>query len=153
MTTNVEHISPEQQRALEEIARRYHLLLILLFGAHATGRTMSESDVDIAVQTDCPEKTADLDYHLDLAAELSSCLGKEEIDLVFLNGADPLLKSEVGQHGNVLFEKGDAFADFAVRTMKEFEDARYFHFRYLREVLDDFYCRGEKCSRNGSSPA
>lgn len=139
MAIDVEHRSPEPRRALEEIARRYHLSLILLFGSHATGRTTPESDVDIAVQTECPEKMADLDYYLDLATELSSCLGKGEIDLVFLNGADPLLKSEVGQHGKVLFEKEDAFADFAVRTMKEFDDAQHFHFRILHEVLEDFY--------------
>ena len=135
---------------LEAIARRYHLSLILLFGSHATGRTTSESDVDIAVQTECPEKMADLDYHLDLAAELSACLGKGEIDLVFLNGADPLLKSEVGRHGKVLFEKKDAFADFAVRTMKEFDDAQHFHFRILHEVLEDFYGTGTRNHPRGA---
>ena len=139
MTIDIEHRSPQQQRTLEEIAQRYHLSLILLFGSHATGGTTSESDVDIAVQTECPENIADLDYHLNLAAELSACLREGEIDLVFLNGADPLLKSEVGRYGKVLFEKEDAFADFAVRTMKEFDDAQHFHFRILREVLEDFY--------------
>jgi len=139
MSTDAEHSAAEQNRTLEAIARRYHLSLILLFGSHATGRTTSESDVDIAVQTECPEMIADLDDQLNMAAELSSCLGNGEIDLVFLNEADPLLKSEVGRDAKVLFEKEDAFGDFAVRTMKEFDDARYFHFKILREVLEDFY--------------
>ncbi len=139
MIIDIEHSPPEQRRTLEEIARRYHLSLMLLFGSHATDRTTAESDVDIAVQTERPEMIADLDYHLNLTAELSACLEQGEIDLVFLNEADPLLKAEVGRDAKVLFEEDDAFANFAVRTMKEFDDARYFHFKILREVLENFY--------------
>jgi predicted nucleotidyltransferase len=132
-------MSRETERVLEEIARRYHLSLVMLFGSHAADLSTSESDMDIAVLTERPDRITSLAYHLDLGAELSKCLQTGEIDLAFLNNADPLLRAEVARRGRILFEKDDAFAHFAVRAMKEFEDARQYRFRILREVLEDFY--------------
>jgi uncharacterized protein len=75
--------------------------LAVLFGSRASGREREASDFDIGILP--VEASISLKDELGLAAALSGLAGRE-VDLVRLDGDDPLLGREVATHGICLFE-------------------------------------------------
>lgn len=65
----------------------------MLFGSQATGRTGPLSDVDIAVWAD-PDlsRTGRSNLRLELIGQAAEALRTEDVDLVVLNDAGPLLR-------------------------------------------------------------
>ena len=84
-------------RALEP---RGEVLEAYLFGSRATGRAQAHSDIDVAVYVD-GKKTADAAYGYvaELTAHLMAKLHSNEIDVVVLNGAPPVLYHRVLRDG------------------------------------------------------
>jgi len=74
--------------------------LAVLFGSRATGRARADSDFDIGV---VPVHDLTLAEELSMASALSGATGVE-VDLVRLDGDDPLLGNEVARNGVCLFE-------------------------------------------------
>jgi predicted nucleotidyltransferase len=128
--------------ALREVFIKHGVILAYLFGSQAEGRARSSSDVDIAVLLPPEAGEADqLDIQLKLAGELSSVLGRNDLDLVVLNEASPLLAHEIVNNGRVLFEDPATkpAVDFAVYTAARYADSE--HFRrlsreYMRERME-----------------
>lgn len=89
-------------------ARRREVLLTYLFGSAAQGRVNKLSDIDIALLVD-EKKFKKLDaqesygYKAAVIADLMGLLHTNEIDLVLLHEAPPLLAYQVVKHGIVLF--------------------------------------------------
>jgi uncharacterized protein len=75
--------------------------LAVLFGSRARGTARTSSDYDIGVLPRAANIL--LKAELELAARLSS-LAEAEVELVRLDGDDPLLGREVAVHGICLFE-------------------------------------------------
>lgn len=77
-----------------------------LFGSHASGNAGPLSDVDLAVWLD-PSLERDRRYQLglQLGADAAAAIGTDELDLVVLNDAPPLLRQRVLQHGRRLVER------------------------------------------------
>lgn len=61
----------------EDLARRYHVRSLLLFGSRARGDATESSDIDLVVEFDAP---VGMEF-IDLADELEALLG-ERVDLV-----------------------------------------------------------------------
>jgi len=108
---------------LKKISRRYDLDLIVLFGSWAKGRARKGSDVDVAVRAR-RRKWGDADWELGLVGDLAGALESGgEVDVAFLNGADPLLLFEVASDGVPLFEAEPAgFAQFCSYAARRYED-------------------------------
>jgi predicted nucleotidyltransferase len=87
---------------LEDIARRYKLELILIFGSYASGESHSGSDIDIAVYG---QKILSEKVKIGLISEFSGIFHKEKIDLVDIKTASPLLKKEIFKNYKVLYQK------------------------------------------------
>src|SRR5262249_32792647 len=93
-----------RQRTVERIKRalrdRSEVLEAYLFGSQARGDVHAESDVDVAVYVDCSR--AD-DSAFGIAAELSTILasatGQDQVDIVLLNDAPPLLYHRILRDG------------------------------------------------------
>ncbi len=122
---------------LKEIAQQWGLDLIVLFGSHAQGRARPGSDVDIAVRA-IQRPWGDWKWEFEVEAALSDTLQADgEVDLVFLNGASPLLMFQVASTGQVLFEKeAGAFSEFrSYAARMYYDDAPRFNrqAKYLRE--------------------
>lgn len=86
-----------------------------LFGSHAEGRAHRESDIDIGVllQRDRYPTSGDrFDLRIQLGSELIHVLKHNEVDLVVLNDAPPLLGRKVIQDGVRVF-LGDPEVDHA----------------------------------------
>jgi predicted nucleotidyltransferase len=78
---------------------------VYLFGSHAEGRAHRESDVDLGILFDrsaVPSKRERFDLSLRISADLRAETGLENIDLVVLNDAPPLLGRRIVTEGRRL---------------------------------------------------
>ena len=122
---------------LAEIAQKYGLDLIVIFGSQVQGRAVPGSDVDVAVRF-VRRDWGDVNRELDLIGELAGAIeGDGDLDVAFLNGASPLLLYQVACTGVPLYEKdpGD-FALFQSYAARRYYDSQKFfeaQDRYLRE--------------------
>lgn len=89
--------------------------LAILFGSRASGTASDASDFDIGILP--AEPALGLQAELGLAARLSSVVGRD-VDLVRLDGDDPLLGHEVARNGRCLFEAAPGlFAAYRAAAM------------------------------------
>ncbi|MBX3143385.1 MAG: nucleotidyltransferase domain-containing protein [Trueperaceae bacterium] len=79
-----------------------HVAAAFLFGLYGRGAARPDSDVDIAVlmEHDAPD---DAMRPVMFTSELMRLLGREDINVVTLNSASPLLRHRVVRDGYVLF--------------------------------------------------
>lgn len=88
-------------RALEA---RDEVLEAYLFGSRAEGGAQPHSDVDVAVYvSEIPP--APFGYEAELTADLMSALGENDVDVVLLHRAPPLLYHRVLRDGIRLFSR------------------------------------------------
>ena len=82
------------------LARRPEICEAYLFGSQARGDSQPHSDVDVAVYID-PTVPANVGFGIDceIAADLMKALGTNDIDVVLLNRAGPLLYHRVLRDG------------------------------------------------------
>lgn len=97
------------------------VLVAYLFGSYAKGNQTTKSDIDIAVLlSEIPQKM--LKYYLHLVNEVSQVLGNE-VDLIILNTAPPLLKHQTIKHGKVVYCRDEkARIEFEARAQDEYLD-------------------------------
>ncbi len=89
---------------LESLFRQHPVQLAYLFGSQVTGCTHAESDVDVAVLL-AASLTADERFtaRLTLIGALAHLFGTDQVDVVVLNEASPLLAYEVLHNGVLLY--------------------------------------------------
>lgn len=113
--------------------------LTILFGSHAKARTRKRSDIDIAVLADHPltleEKMATGEL---LASQLH--VSEENLDLVDLWQAPPLLQYEIARSGKLLSGDAFEFIRFKVLAVKRYYDTA--RFRRAREHVLNQYVQG-----------
>ena len=118
-------IAASHAQALEEVARRYGITLILQFGSSITGKTHGRSDVDLAVQRDGPPLS--FAEHAELSHELQAFFPNQEIDLAVLNRADPLFLKKITEACHLLYGSQGDFQRLKICAFKRYQD----HRRYL----------------------
>lgn len=97
--------SSEVRRALERVfatSAPPGVVAAYLFGSHAEGRAHRESDVDVAVLLDertYPTVADRSEARVRISAWLVGALSVNDVDLVVLNGAPPLLGRKVVTDG------------------------------------------------------
>jgi hypothetical protein len=98
------------QRVIARCAsRRREIRAAYLFGSAATGRSRTDSDLDIAVLLTRPRgATRSLAYRLKLMTDLGAALHRSDVDVVILNDAPPLLAHRVLSTGKLVFERSAA---------------------------------------------
>lgn len=94
-------IDPQLMRRLREaLERRPEILDGYLFGSHARGEARAHSDVDVAVYLRDEQPVDEgFGYASTLAADLMAALGRNDVDVVILNRAPPLLYHRVLRDG------------------------------------------------------
>ncbi|MCA8966518.1 MAG: nucleotidyltransferase domain-containing protein [Planctomycetes bacterium] len=123
------------------LAPREEILEAYLFGSQATGRAQPHSDVDVAVFVDAERAThSGFGYPAELTTALMAALRRNDVDVVVLNQADPVLYHRVLRDGVRVLAR-----DLAATTTREaYAFSRYFDFlpqlakmeatrRYVRE--------------------
>ena len=106
-------------KAAPVLSRNPRVAAAWVFGSAREGRVRSGSDLDIAVLFDAAPS---LDEWADLRADLQEALGFEEIDLVILNEASPILRFEAVSGRRVYCRDEAVAAAFVSLTAREYED-------------------------------
>jgi predicted nucleotidyltransferase len=98
---------PPGFEALEPALRaRPEVLEAYLFGSQARGKVHAQSDVDVAVYIDRERVGAPpFGYEAELTAVLMSALRRNDVDVVVLNDAPPLLYGRVLNEGTRIFAR------------------------------------------------
>jgi predicted nucleotidyltransferase len=93
--------APELERRLARaLETRPEIQEAYLFGSEATGRAQAHSDIDVAVRVEPGSLPgAGYGYAADITAYLMSALGTNDVDVVILNRATPLLYHRVLRDG------------------------------------------------------
>lgn len=104
-------VPPVDAAARERLAAaldRTGVVAAMLIGSQARGTPGPLSDVDIAVWHEPSLDSAErFRLQLDLIAAAEAALGTDEVDLVMLNGAPPLLRQRAMRDGVRLLERDD----------------------------------------------
>ena len=88
------------ERLAELLDPRAEILEAYLFGSHARGQAQPHSDVDVAVYVDVARADdSGYGYRASLTTDLMAGLGVNDVDVVVLNRAPPLLYHRVLRDG------------------------------------------------------
>lgn len=107
-----------QREQVEEIAARHGLELVLLFGSRARGRTHAKSDTDIGVLARERLPIPILDA---IARDFKSVFSNE-VDVVDLQAAPPLLAGRIARDAKPLTGSPRAFSRARVRCAARYLD-------------------------------
>ncbi len=115
-------MASEIERLESLLTHRPEILEAYLFGSGARGDASAHSDVDIAVFVDrSAAPDGPFGYVAALATELIRALGRNDVDVVLLNDAPPLLYHRVLRDGRRLFSR-----DLVATTRREgYASSRY----------------------------
>ncbi len=80
------------KKKIREIAEKYGLRLVLLFGSQASGKTHFASDFDIAV---LGEKPIGIEKELEICYEFVKIFKTDAVDMVDIRGSSPLLLYQI----------------------------------------------------------
>ncbi|MGC8659931.1 MAG: type VII toxin-antitoxin system MntA family adenylyltransferase antitoxin [Desulfomonilaceae bacterium] len=106
--------------ALKGVFQKYpEIQAVYLFGSFAIGKMKAGSDLDLGIVTRSPSLR---ERKLDILADLAM-LGFCDVDLVFLDVEDIVLRSEIVKHNKVIYQRGD------------FDKGEYYS-RILRQYFD-----------------
>lgn len=124
------------KRIVREVAREEDLRLAVLFGSGAR-EAESPEDLDLGVLGRTPVEL------LHLTNRLIERLERQDVDLVDLGRADPVLMVQVARDGTPLYEESPGeFARFYSLAYRRFADTRKFREAERRE-LEEFIARRE----------
>ena len=124
-------ISEKQQKRINELAKKYQLKLILLFGSRATGKTHKESDYDVAY---LPSGNLSYDEETDINLQFIGIFSHDRIDTVDLRKANPLLLYGIFKNCQILFAEDDLiFYRYRVYILKKYIEAEpYYEQKYKK---------------------
>lgn len=126
---NIEAIKPK----ITQIAEKYGLDLVVLFGSQATGKIHKESDIDIAYTGD---KKLTFDEEIKANSDLIDIFKRDDVQLVNIKKASPLLMKQIVDHAVILYEREkNIFNSIFVLAQRMFEDAMML-FDLRRHYLD-----------------
>ncbi len=130
--TSIEHAVTKFLRSKREVQAAY------IFRSLVTGRSRRDSDVDIAVLvSDRVMRKNPFQYRLELMTELMAILKRDDVDLILLNQAPPLLAHPVLKKGKLILERSaSARVAFQVRTVNRYFDTlpmRKLYLTYLKK--------------------
>lgn len=97
-----------------------HVVAAWLFGSASKGRMRADSDIDVGVLF---ARQPTLDEWLDLHADLQDAFGLEDIDLVVLNRASPILRFEAISGQALYSRKREERTTFISLTARHYEES------------------------------
>jgi predicted nucleotidyltransferase len=123
-------ISEKQKEKISEVCRRFGISVLLLFGSQVSGKTHSESDIDLAFAG----RRLTFEEEAAFNAELQAILGQSRVQTVNIFKTSPLLKKRIFDEHIPLYV-ADAFlyhslAGYAIKS--------YLETKHLREALDKY---------------
>lgn len=105
-------------------ADRPDVVAAILFGSAAREEARPDSDIDIGVLLTREATKQGID-HSRLIADIMGVLKRNDVDVVILNRASPLLLHRVVRDGHVIYASDHgALAEFTIRAIQQYEDTK-----------------------------
>jgi len=115
--TNIDSLNKKLSYFFEKQA---DISLAFLFGSIAEGRNHSLSDIDIAVYY---QKSKPIKRHLQLVNDICSLLKTDNVDVVNMNEASPLIMHDILSFGNLLLCRNDnLYVQLRLKALREYDD-------------------------------
>jgi predicted nucleotidyltransferase len=114
-------LDENQDKQIKKIGQKFDLVFVIIFGSAVNGKRTSQSDLDIGVLMKKQPKYQDFKK---LYSAFSKVFKAENIDIRFLNRADPFFRFQVVKNGKLIY--GD---------QTEFD--KYFNYAY-KSYVDDY---------------
>ena len=128
-------ITDEHLSELRAIFVKHGVVLAYLFGSQAEGRAGPLSDIDLAALL-APEISSIERFRvqLDLIGDCGHLFQRNDVEVIILNEAPPLLAYEVIRNGKLLYEDPatQLAADFAAQAFSRYADT--IPFRRLQQA-------------------
>ena len=118
-------ITADQKKQIIRVAKEVGAVFIVAFGSAVRGEARQDSDLDIAIMAD---KHPDYPLFGEAYSKISDIFRGKNVDVRFLNDADPLFAMQVVRDGVLLYGDMDAYDDFRMLTNRRYIDdgAKYF---------------------------
>lgn len=126
-------LSPSQKQKIKKIAAENGVIFAVVYGSGAKGQKRPESDLDLAVLT---KKSPSAKLFYTLFSQFSEVFKGENVDLRFLNEADPFFRFEVVKDGKLIYGNRQAYNQFKVYALKIYQDDGRKYFPYLKQLLE-----------------
>ncbi|MEG6570494.1 hypothetical protein EDC21_1232 [Thermohydrogenium kirishiense] len=135
---DIDEVEKIFKSVLDELRKNYDIKLIYVFGSYAKGNNTKNSDLDIAVLFGDGYDYMD---KLNLIGDLISIFKRDDIDLVVLNTANPVLRHQIIKFGKLIFEENeDIKVEFEVKTLREYMDMEPFRrtqMEFVKEWIEN----------------
>ncbi|MDE3088886.1 MAG: nucleotidyltransferase domain-containing protein [Chloroflexota bacterium] len=116
-------MSPIAKKKLIQLARRYGIELMVLFGSRARGDMRPDSDLDLGVVFAPRRMPTPLELS-GLETQMLDLL-RDDVHLVTLNFVNPELRMAAAREGRVLYRRGDAvWTRFVIQNLHLLHDSR-----------------------------
>lgn len=110
-----------QKQKLNELAEKYQLKMLILFGSQVKKRLHQESDFDIAYLS---KKDLSGREIIDLDCDLMDVFICNVVDLVNLRNVNPFLRYEIAKNSQLLFGEEMDYLEFKTFAFKDYINHR-----------------------------
>jgi predicted nucleotidyltransferase len=111
------------EEQLARLCRKYDLSFVVLHGSYANGKALASSDIDVGF---LGNNQIIKERFFDVLRDFTSLFG-EKLDVVVLNGAEPMISYRVALYGLPLYEKTKGiFSLFKTSAIARYMDSRKF---------------------------
>lgn len=121
----------EQLKAkISDVAEKYRLKFVILYGSRATGKARPESDIDIAVlgrRKISPEEL------LNLIGEFCDLFNTDNVDVKSLHNANIFFAHQATYNGILLYGDEHQFNLYKIYNLRSFQESKIL--RRLRDAL------------------
>lgn len=127
---------------IKKTAEKMGIKYLYLFGSQARGKTRPRSDFDFAVKFG--KKTQDtFRAKLKLMTEIGKFLERDDVDVVDIEKADPILGFNIIKDGKVIFSADEAARVMdKARAMSVYFDRQYYFDRHFKAKLKHLAAKG-----------
>lgn len=131
-------ISEKQNKKIEEVAKKHHLKLALLFGSRVDGKIHKESDFDVAYLSNKKLSYGEENYlNVDFTGIFMHA--RDRVDTIDMRKVSPLMLFGVFRKCQVLYAKDNLiFPTYRAYAFKKYMEIKPFLEKQLKNKLKDY---------------
>ncbi|MDO8512470.1 MAG: nucleotidyltransferase domain-containing protein [bacterium] len=126
------------EEKLKEMAEKYSLADVYLFGSRISGFAREDSDLDIGIRfkNGLPKEEERGKLYGNIFSDLSSCFAEAKIDLVFIDEVLLHFQYKIINDGQLIYSKNkENSMNFEEKIANYYRDYKYFIDEYFKGVL------------------
>lgn len=124
-------------KQIQKVFKKHKVIFAYLFGSQAKNTAGPLSDIDIAVYlNEKIDRARWFDVRMKLLGEISDILKIDDIDVVILNDAPPLISHRILSEGRLIFCQDKKIQlSYEVKAVLKYLDWKPFLEKYTKEVF------------------